>query len=72
MSESTADRLMRLASEADLKADGYAGTLADRPLIDNFERESLLERIGFYRGQASGFRQSAYYAAILEGVRPHD
>lgn len=69
---STAERLMALASEAEDKADDYAHRLYARPLADQWERETIQSKIDFHRGQASGFRQSAYFAAILEGTNAND
>lgn len=80
----TAERLMQMASDADQQADDYiargleigqsldfriVGVTGDRLRA---EHSALAERAAFHRGQASGFRQSAYYAAILEGTHAND
>jgi hypothetical protein len=81
---STAEHLMRLASEAEDKATDYmtraseAGRTLEAHLAgypgDAVRRtiHDCEERAYFYQGQASGFRQSAYYAAILEGTNAND
>jgi hypothetical protein len=81
---STAEHLMRLASEAEDKATDYmtqatelGGTLEAHlaSAAGDSMRHSirdLQDRAHFHQGQASGFRQSAYYAAILEGTNAND
>lgn len=80
----TAERLMQMASEADDQAEEYLAryqaigqSLEFRlvgPTGDRLRSEASAcnERAAFHRGQASGFRQSAYYAAILEGTHAND
>ena len=81
---STAETLMRLASEAEDKATDYMARAAEagRTLeahLAGAEGDTVLrgirdaeERAYFHQGQASGFRQSAYFAAILEGTNAND
>jgi hypothetical protein len=66
----TADRLMHLAKEAEEEAARLL-LLLD-PALSDTARTQVFERVSFHYGQASGFRQSAYYAAIAEGTYAHD
>lgn len=60
---------MKMASEADAKGDYYAERAAQ---FLGSAADDLENRAAFHRGQASGFRQSAYFAAILEGTNAND
>jgi hypothetical protein len=84
MTTSTADRLMQMASEADVQAEDYIARYQAISMSLEFrlvgptgdqlraEHSACMERAAFHRGQASGFRQSAYYAALLEGTHAYD
>lgn len=62
------EKLMKHASDADAEAD----RLLQFNAASGLDRDLIIERAAFSRGQASGFRQSAFYAMILEGTPAHD
>lgn len=64
MSPSTSEILLQLAADADDRADEYLA----RTAASGLDRDECLERSAFYRGQASGFRQSVYYVTLEEGT----
>lgn len=66
-----ADELMKLAAQADDTADDYISRMSGL-IIPTATDIELTERATFYRGQASGFRQSAYYMAVQEGTHASD
>lgn len=68
MSQNYADVLMKLASEAEAKAE----VLLAKNAASGLDRDYLIERAAFFQGQASGFRQSAYYMSIVEGTNAND
>jgi hypothetical protein len=68
--KTTADRLMQLAKDAEDEAARLLRLLD--PDLSDTARTQVFERVSFHYGQASGFRQSAYYAAISEGTRAND
>lgn len=63
-----ADKLMALASEAENKAE----ELLAKNAASGLDRDYLIERAAFFQGQASGFRQSAYYLSVVEGTNATD
>lgn len=66
-----ADKLMKLASEAEAKAEELLSRSENADLTWH-DHAAVMERASFYQGQASGFRQSAYYMSIQEGTNASD
>lgn len=58
------EKLLALAEDADAKADN----LAQLNAASGLDRDTVLAEMSFYRGQASGFRQSSYFMTICEGT----
>lgn len=64
----TSERFLQRARDAESQAADLLLLTPELPA----DRTSVLERVSFHYGQASGFRQAAYYAMISEGTNARD